>query len=463
MLLSGFKHLPAEKLDNLHAIHVSGTKGKGSTCAFSESILRHNGHTTGLYTSPHLVEVRERIRINGKPLTREAFADRFFEVWDQLQQQQTTDLGMPSYFHFLTILAFHTFLAEKVDVAIIECGVGGSFDSTNVLAKPWVCAVSPLGLDHTQTLGDTMQLIARHKAGIFKPRVPAVSIFQSDETAALTLQAYAKHVKAVYSIANPLHEYTSESEPLLTLGLEGTHQQQNAALALAATGLWLRRHRGESELTGGSRYGERINPYTFREPQAFISQQTLKGLRDATFPGRSMTYRSQGVTYYLDGAHTLESMQCAAEWMRSLDTPVNSKRYLLFNCMKRDPVELLKPVLDLHRKLAFDGVLFCPNITYHTKQHADTTNHNQHTENQLAASKLNASIWTDLCNQAQVLTSSTHGKVRSFESIEQAVRWVHSPEASGACPGTHTEDVRVFVCGSLHLVGGVLANVGYGQ
>jgi len=159
-----------EDLDKLSIIHISGTKGKGSTCAFCESILRHKGLKTGFYSSPHLMEVRERIRINGKPLPKEKFAKYFFDCWDNLcnngDGQGKAD--MPAYFRFLTLMSFHVFLQEKVDVAVIEVGIGGAYDSTNIIRKPVVCGVTSLGMDHVITLGGTLESIAWQKAGIFK-------------------------------------------------------------------------------------------------------------------------------------------------------------------------------------------------------------------------------------------------------------------------------------------------------
>ena len=116
--------ISSEKLNSLKVIHVSGTKGKGSTCAFTESILRHHGLKTGFYSSPHLVSATERIRINGKPLTQEKFAKHFWEVYDKVVRNQD---DKPAYFKFLTILAFNVFIKEDVDVAVIEVGIGGKY------------------------------------------------------------------------------------------------------------------------------------------------------------------------------------------------------------------------------------------------------------------------------------------------------------------------------------------------
>lgn len=155
-----------EDLNGLKVIHVSGTKGKGSTCAFTESILRHHGLKTGFYSSPHLVSATERIRINGQPLSQEVFAKHFWEVYERIVRDQD---DKPAYFKFLTVLAFNVFIKEKVDVAVIEVGIGGAYDSTNVVHRPVAVGITLLDYDHVKVLGNTIEEIAWHKAGIMKP------------------------------------------------------------------------------------------------------------------------------------------------------------------------------------------------------------------------------------------------------------------------------------------------------
>ncbi|CAM9875085.1 unnamed protein product, partial [Ectocarpus sp. 12 AP-2014] len=158
-------------LSRLSVIHVTGTKGKGSTCAMVESVLRHHGFRTGLYTSPHLLEVTERVRCDGKPLTKEAFARYFFQTEQgpaAPEEEGTTAPEMPTYFHLLTLVGLWCFVQEGVDVCVLEVGMGGRFDATNVVPSPVACGVAMLDLDHTQVLGDTLDKIAWEKGGIFK-------------------------------------------------------------------------------------------------------------------------------------------------------------------------------------------------------------------------------------------------------------------------------------------------------
>lgn len=153
--------------EQLRAIHVAGTNGKGSTCHLIAACLQAAGLKVGLYTSPHLVSLTERIRINGQPIPEEEIA-AFIE-----QNKTFLDELQPSFFETMTALAFSWFVAQKVDIAVVEVGLGGRLDSTNVLT-PVLSVITNIGLDHTEFLGNTLSKIAREKAGIIKPGVPCV-------------------------------------------------------------------------------------------------------------------------------------------------------------------------------------------------------------------------------------------------------------------------------------------------
>ncbi|KAL6176201.1 hypothetical protein ACLB2K_052836 [Fragaria x ananassa] len=158
-----------EPIAQMKIIHVAGTKGNGSTCTFSESILRHCSFRTGLFTSPHLIDVRERFRLDGYrvDISEEKFLEYFWWPFNRLKEKASDDIPMPTYIRFLALLAFKIFFGEKVDVAILEAGLGGKLDATNVQA-PVVCGISSLGYDHMEILGYTLGEIAGEKARIFK-------------------------------------------------------------------------------------------------------------------------------------------------------------------------------------------------------------------------------------------------------------------------------------------------------
>lgn len=195
-----------EELDRLNIIHVTGTKGKGSTCAFASSILQSlgKGLKVGLYTSPHLVHVRERIRINGIPISEESFTKYFYQVWDGFNAT-SLDSKKPYYFRFLTLMAFKAFLKEGVDVAIIEVGIGGRYDCTNILKTPVVCGITSLGLDHQKILGDALEQIAYQKAGIIKSGIETVVSLQP-KSALKVIEEEAAKLNAPILISDKIGE-----------------------------------------------------------------------------------------------------------------------------------------------------------------------------------------------------------------------------------------------------------------
>lgn len=153
--------------EQLHAIHVAGTNGKGSTSHLIAAALQASGLRVGLFTSPHLVSLTERIRINGRPIEEEEVAE-FIE-----QNKEFLDTLQPSFFETMTALAFAYFVKQQVDIAVVEVGLGGRLDSTNVLT-PLLSVITNIGFDHTEFLGNTLSKIAKEKAGIMKPHVPCV-------------------------------------------------------------------------------------------------------------------------------------------------------------------------------------------------------------------------------------------------------------------------------------------------
>ncbi|OQR94475.1 folylpolyglutamate synthase [Achlya hypogyna] len=332
-------------ISGLSVIHIAGTKGKGSTTAFTESILRAHGARTGMFTSPHLIHVCERFRINGKPISEALFLEHFWAVWDGLyatKDQANGEPPMAGFFRFFTLLALRVFAAEAVDVVILEVGLGGRLDATNVVERPVVCGITTLDLDHTRVLGETLDLIAREKAGIFKPKVPAFTIAQPEIAAQMLVRCAVEHECPLF-VVPPLSTFNVDAT---TLGLHGDYQHVNAALAIVLATQWLQRH----------------DPQPL--PPAYeriITPTVLRGLTTAFWPGRAQTLQDpkSSTTYYVDGAHTPLSMQCCGHWFAQNCTKnVTDRRVLIFNCHhERDIVRILLPLLDL----AFDHVIFTPS------------------------------------------------------------------------------------------------------
>jgi dihydrofolate synthase / folylpolyglutamate synthase len=225
----------------LPAVHVAGTNGKGSVVATAEALLRWQGLKVGRYTSPHLIDFRERITVNGTPITEEAVFE-FLQRWIPAAEE----IGA-TFFELTTALAFDWFVKQNVDMAVIETGLGGRLDSTNVLT-PRVATVTSIGLDHTDLLGDTLEAIAREKAGIFKAGIPAVIGEQAASIRAL-LEQSAKDVRArpvvvlddEYEIGDVEMSSGGTSftlghgpdRPWLTTPLIGAYQARNTAVAIA--------------------------------------------------------------------------------------------------------------------------------------------------------------------------------------------------------------------------------------
>ena len=230
-------------------IHVAGSKGKGSTCALISSALASNGLRTGLYTSPHLHRFTERIRIDGAPVETGVFADLIGRLWPEVTAiERRGDLGRVSVFEMLTAMAFVHFRDVAADSAVIEVGLGGRLDATN-LVLPAVSVITPIGLDHVAVLGDTIEKIAAEKAGIIKPGVQVVSSAQRPEAARVIRQTAASagsrliDAPTAVRVVDVSHDgwkpqrvgYESgRGRYDIELPLLGAHQIENARTAIAA-------------------------------------------------------------------------------------------------------------------------------------------------------------------------------------------------------------------------------------
>ncbi|KAF4147889.1 putative folylpolyglutamate synthase (FPGS) (Tetrahydrofolate synthase) [Phytophthora infestans] len=333
----------------LSVVHVAGTKGKGSTCAMVERILRQAGYKTGLFTSPHLVSPCERFRINGKPIADDVFLRHFNAVWDGLERTQDRSGPYPPmawFFRFLTLMALHLFADEKVDVVLLEVGLGGRLDATNVFRKPVVCGVSTLDLDHTRVLGETLDLIAYAKAGIFKPDVPAFTTAQ-DPIAMQMLEKCASETSTPLVCIPTLDGFGPDGVNC-KLGLHGDYQRTNAGLAVALASTWLRNKRG-GDATAQLDFAGALEPVV------------KEGLKLAFWPGRAQLWEDEAhrMRFYIDGAHTLRSLECCAKWFRqaAIRTTPADKRVLIFTIHhERNVAQLFEPLLLQH----FDRVYFCP-------------------------------------------------------------------------------------------------------
>ena len=240
--------------DRLRIVHVTGTKGKGSTSAMLAAVLRAAGYRVGLFTSPHLVHVEERTRIDGVPISHDELATNITTIAAAVRELDASPLPPPTFFEIGTALGFLHFVNRRVDVAIVEVGLGGRFDSTNV-CSPLVSVITSIGLDHTPQLGTTLEAIAFQKAGIIKQRVPVVSGVTEPAPQAVirrvAVECHAPLIERGRDFDSDYHpaKFVGESSqrrhpqvtvttsqrryPDFTMNLLGAHQASNAALVVA--------------------------------------------------------------------------------------------------------------------------------------------------------------------------------------------------------------------------------------
>ncbi|KAH8197433.1 hypothetical protein TruAng_008410 [Truncatella angustata] len=444
--------LSPSDLDRLNILHVAGTKGKGSTCAFAASILQRYQDSRGvprkigLFTSPHLIAVRERLRIDGKPIAEDTFAKYFFEVWDLLGQAEEREkehdanhaateherggipmATRPIYARYLTLMSYHVYLKEGVDVAIYETGIGGEYDATNIVERPVASGISTLGIDHVFALGDTVDKIAWHKAGIMKPGCAAFTIEQVPEAAeVLQKRAQEKGVDLKALEVDPrLHGVKVRPDALF--------QKKNATLgvALAETAL------------------ERLDPTFVRDPEK-LPQEFVDGLEQVVWRGRCEVKPEGPVVWHIDGAHTVDSLKTATKWFAGECSSREGPKALIFNQQGRtEAVDFLEGMISALKDQGqgtFDHVVFCSNITYAaTGYKRDFVNHQYDPDaiQKLTAQHQFAEKWSALDPGAQVVVLPT---------IEDAIN--HIRNLGGHVRGQET--VQALITGSLHLVGGAL-------
>ena len=289
-------------------VHITGTKGKGSTAAMISSILNQSGYRVGLYTSPHLVTLRERVRINGEPLPKADLCRMAEAIREPIGAMTRSSAGGPeTFFDVWTALAFSYFAEQKVDIAVIEVGMGGRVDSTNVV-WPRVAVITPIGLDHTDRLGHTLPEIACEKAGIIKRGVPTVISPQQPEALTVIEETCIRNKSLLTKVGSDIRYTIKESNTErqiidvesrdssyngLELPLLGGYQAINAATALGTVDC-LRKQ--EIPITDAG---------------------VVRGLRSVTWPGRLQVI-GQRPWVILDGAHNPMAARNLTQNVRAL-------------------------------------------------------------------------------------------------------------------------------------------------
>ncbi|TGZ78639.1 putative tetrahydrofolylpolyglutamate synthase [Ascodesmis nigricans] len=420
-------------VNNINIIHIAGTKGKGSTCAFTRSFLHVHGLRTGfpgkvgLYTSPDLRGIRERIQINNKPVSEALFTQYFFEVWDGLSSQSALTPGhdgkdkMPRFLQLLALIAFHTFIRERTDVAIFETHHGGEYDATNVIPKPAVTGITAIALDHVAQLGPTIENVAWHKSGIFKHGVPAFSSSQ-DPAVISVFQARAKEKEVPLKFVE-----VDQSLPKDAWALHAPVQRINCSLALAIAEAFL-------ELKAPA------------ESRSLTPEDIAQGIERFNWPGRYETIVEGNNHWFLDGAHNELSVKHVAEWFAktALDGSKSSPYVLIFTHIseERDCNALMEC---LAHSLRENGIRprYIIFTTYQERLDGNT--------------RIDKTLKSLLSPPPDVLTMYSEG----WKKIDPQAEIITENAIEGALHaarkiGEKEGGMRTLITGSLHLVGGVL-------
>ncbi|XP_017870143.1 PREDICTED: folylpolyglutamate synthase, mitochondrial [Drosophila arizonae] len=420
--------LTLEDVEKLSVIHVAGTKGKGSTCALTESILRQYGARTGFYSSPHLVSTNERIRINGEPLAKAKFTHFFRLVYDRLLYGREHDRDMPAFFMFLTIVGFHVFIAERVDVVVLEVGIGGELDCTNILRNVRTAGITSLSLEHTQVLGNTIKEIAWQKAGIIKPGAHVYTHVTQPECLQVIRERAAEKHAQLFEVpqAEELFALNQRSDYLNSCN---DYVRLNGCLAIALAYDWLRQSTGRLH---------RDYPLNWLQ----LTDEVLHGINQANWPGRCQLVNYENMRIHLDGAHTVESIRVCCNWYQKSTKSSRNPSILVFNRTGDTDTKALLQVLQ--QSCRFDMVCFVPNLSSAKANDPNQTSVCYSDEAQRERASLIAATWQKLCDANKQVNRG-----RMYNTV-----WDAFVEMRTRYPA-HIE-LDVLITGSIHLLGAAI-------
>ncbi len=301
--------LAEDPQDKIPCVHIAGTNGKGSTAAFLANILKSSGYKVGVFTSPHLMDIRERIQINNKMISKSDFAENIMRIDELLLDKRSL-----SYFEMLCMLAFFYFSDQNVDIAIYETGLGGRLDGTNLI-NPLVSILTPISYDHMHHLGGSLAEIAREKCGIIKRGIPTVVSYQVPEVMDVIRRA-CDDMGSPLCLATP-DEVTSE------LGLLGEHQRQNAACAVEAA--------------------------HFLTQLEYKISNIEKALKSTVWPGRLENVMSNPCVL-LDAAHNVAGSECLASFVKN-NLKRKKSRLVLGVLADKDVAGIIRPLAPLFKEI----------------------------------------------------------------------------------------------------------------
>lgn len=332
-------------LEHKKIIHVAGTNGKGSVCFYLSNLLNSAKKNTGLFTSPHLVDIRERFRINGEMVSKSAFFEAFSVVYGKVMSKYEDALNgyHPTFFEFLFFMAMILFKGEEIEYIILETGLGGMLDATNALEEKELTLITRIGLDHTEYLGNTIEEVAMQKAGILRPDT-TVLYFGDDASAAPVIEAYARNVGAIgqsvdkklwkdvkFRDKNIDFSYNSRYYDYIAITVSGIalYQIENVSMALAALEILLQQNEMPSV------------------------EEVQKVLKDTVWQGRMEEVLPD---VFLDGAHN-ENGICA--FLDSVKQAGEGRKTLLFAVVSdKDYKTIIRKIVEsnLFDKIAITGL-----------------------------------------------------------------------------------------------------------
>ena len=407
--IRAFLHEMGDPDRKLSIIHVAGTNGKGSVCAFLTSLYRNAGFRTGTFISPHLVTVRERFLLNNEMVSPGKLQAAFETVLETVNIMKEKGYSHPSYFEFLFYMAMALFADETPELVILETGLGGHLDATNVVENPLACVITSISLDHIMYLGDTIEAVAGEKAGIIKRQVPVIYDDTVPEASEVIRERAVQMASKAYPVGKgdfsiletkdqglsiraegeAAQAFAAAGPLVLEIPFEAPYQAENAMLAVKTAVVLGQRERG------------------FRLTEAQITE----GIRTARWAGRM---ERAGENLYLDGAHNPGGIKAFIQAAASMAARQKKKAYLLFGAVSDKDYRAMARLLCEGISWAGIGVV-----------HIDSSR----------------SMDTEVL--AEAFSQAYKGPVRAFETAGEALREMKKQAG----------DELLFCAGSLYLIG----------
>ena len=381
--------------ESLKVIHVAGTNGKGSVCAYLDGMLRSEGKLTGLFTSPHLVKINERIAVDGEPVSDGEFCRAFDAALAAVKMMEAEGLSHPTFFEFLLGMALYTFRRSGTEYAVLETGLGGRLDATSAVEPPLVCVITSIGYDHMQYLGDTIEQIAAEKAGIIRPGVPVFYASSSEESDRVIEKTAEKNGSFCKKIGKDAYEI---------LGIENKHIAFSCPSDYYGNTTWKLNNTGIYQ-PGNAVLAMEVMRYLFRENahtarwRAVLSELKWAGRMEEILP-----------EVYIDGAHNISAVEAFVQ-----SIPEDGRgNIILFSAVKDKEYEKMAAVLCRD-----------PRTDVYVVTHIDD------------------SRGTGSEQLGDVFRKYTDRPVVVRESVKEALVWILE----------HRENRRVYCLGSLYLTG----------